>query len=228
LKRVDVQRMDLVVNLSYILVLTLISTYMVHEGLSSSRGKSPINKPLWFRIRGFKIPPLIAVSQPDAEPISIWIVMVIGFISGFTSGFLGVGGGFILVPLLIYAVGCSPPVAAGTCIFGILISCSYASLTHTLKGNVDLLVAALIFVGSSIGVQVGALATGRVEEERFKLVFGLCVGFISLSIIVKLISSLHEIFALTLLSQIIMFSAVLSTVLLIILLSIRRSTGSER
>lgn len=219
LKKSNVQRMDFIVSLIYILILTLISIYMIRESLSSGREEGIKKKPLWFIARGLKIPPLIIMPQSNVEPISVWIIAAIGFISGLLAGFLGVGGGFILVPLLIYVVGHKPPVAAGTCIFGILISCAYASLTHTFKGNVDFMSAILIFIGSSIGVQIGALATRRVREAAFKLIFGLCLSLVSLSIIVKLISSLYEIFVLAIFSQILVFLALLLTSSLIILLS---------
>ncbi|MEM1506917.1 MAG: sulfite exporter TauE/SafE family protein [Candidatus Bathyarchaeia archaeon] len=226
LKRINTQFMNFAVSLAYILILILISTYMVYEGLNPGREKSPEKKPLWFRIHKLKIPPLITTSQPDAKPISVWMVAAIGFIGGLSAGFLGAGGGFILVPLLIYIVGCKPSVAAGTCIFGVLVSCAYASLTHTLKGNVDFILAILIFVGSSIGVQIGSSATRRVKEASFKLTFGLCLGFISLSVIMKLVSSLYGVFILAILSQITIFLAVFIIASSIILLSVRGAPKS--
>lgn len=224
LKRVNTQLMNLVVSLAYILILILISAYMIYEGLNPSREKNPEKKPLWFRIHELKIPPLIAVSQPDVKPISIWVVAAIGFIGGLSAGFLGAGGGFILVPLLIYVVGCKPSVAAGTCIFVVLMSCAYASLTHTLKGNVDFILAILIFVGSSIGVQIGTSATRLIKEASFKLTFGSCLGFISLSVTMKLVSSLYGASILAILSQITIFLAVFIIASSIILLSVREAT----
>ncbi|MEM2091682.1 MAG: sulfite exporter TauE/SafE family protein, partial [Candidatus Bathyarchaeia archaeon] len=223
LKKVNIQQMNFIVSLIYILILTLISIYMIRESLSSGREKEIVKKSLWFRVRMLKIPPSIVISQLNTEPISIWAIAIIGFIGGLLAGFLGVGGGFLLVPLLIYVIGCKPPIAAGTCTLGILISCAYASLTHTFKGNVDFISAILIFVGSSIGVQIGAPATRRVKEATFKLAFGLCLSLASLSIIMKLISDLYEIPALNILSQIIIFSALILISSLIILFSTRKT-----
>lgn len=227
LKKVNVQRMDSIVSLIYILILTLISTYMIRESLVSRRVKDIKKKTLWPKVRRLKIPPLI-IPQSSTEPISVWIMAAIGFISGLLAGFLGVGGGLILVPLLIYIVGCKPSIAAGTCIFGILVSCAYASLTHTLKGNVNFILAILIFIGSSIGVQIGALATKCVEEAVFKLAFGICLGLVSLSVIAKLISSLYEILIFAILSQVIMFLTLLLTSSLIISLYAYRAVKSLR
>lgn len=224
--KTNTQHVNFAVSLSYILILILISTHMVREGLSYSVEKSLKEKTLWFRIRRLKIPPLIAASQQDVEPISLWMLMIIGFIGGLLAGFLGAGGGFILLPFLIYAVGYSPSVAAGTCIFRILISCMYASLTHALKKNVNLISAILIFTGSSIGVQIGASATKRVKETSFKLAFGLCLGFISLSVMAKLISDLYGVCLLTIFSQIIIFLALFTLTSLVILLSMREAVKS--
>ena len=227
LKKANVLHMNFIVSLIYILILTLISICIIRESLSSSREKDIKKKSLWFRVRGLKIPPSIVIPRLNTEPISIWVIAIIGFIGGLLAGFLGIGGGFLLVPLLIYVVGCKPPIAAGTCTFGILISCAYASLTHTFKGNVDFISAILIFIGSSIGVQIGASATRRVKEATFKLAFGLCLSLISLSIITKLISDLYEISALNILSQIIIFSALILISSLIILFSARKTIESQ-
>lgn len=223
LKRVSIQHMNSIVSLVYILILVSISTYMIHEDLSSNQEARPEKKKLlWLKIREIKVPPLIKVLQSDTESLSIWVVIAIGFIRGLLAGFLGAGGGFILTPLLVYVVGCKPPVAAGTCIFGISVSCAYASLTHILKGNVNFTLVILIFIGSSIGVQIGALAAKRLGEIRFKMIFGLCLSFVSLSVAMKFISCLFGLFILEFLSHLIIFLTVLFITLFILILFIRR------
>lgn len=219
LKEAGTQYMNPIISLAYILLLGSISICMIYGCLGSGRRKNP-RRELW---RGLKIPPFITIMQQDAMPVSVWVVAMIGFIGGLFAGFLGASGGFILVPLLIYVAGCRPSIAAGTCIFERLLSCVYASLTHALKGNVDFMLVTLLFIGSSIGVQLGALATKYVEEASFKMAFGLCLGLVSLSITVRLISGSFGMYSLYVLSQIIIFSAVSSIALLIIALFVSRT-----
>jgi len=189
LKESSVQHLNFIVSTAYVLILGSISTYMLYESKKSGGKKiSCKNGTLWTRIRRVKAPPLIDLPQLDSEPISLWIIISVGLIAGLLAGFLGAGGGFILVPLLIYVIGCKPQHAAGTCTFVMLLSCAYASLSHAIKENVNFLLAALIFIGSSLGLQVGISATKYVKETDFKAVFGLCVGFISLSVATKIFS----------------------------------------
>jgi uncharacterized membrane protein YfcA len=161
-------------------------------------------------------------TESDASP-QAWVLALIGFIGGFFAGFLGAGGGFLLVPLLIYIIRCEHHIAAGTCNFVLLLSCAYASFTHFFKRNIDFLSAALLLSGSIIGSQIGALATKQVKGAIFKAAFGSCLGSVSISIALKLISILFDIFFLNLLSQLVIFSAVSSIAILVLILFITKN-----
>jgi uncharacterized membrane protein YfcA len=222
LKESGVQHLNFIVSIAYVLILASISIYMLYESKKLGGGKiSGKNGNLWIRIRRVKAPPLVSLSQLNSEPISLWIIILIGLIAGLLAGFLGAGGGFILVPLLIYVIGCKPPYAAGTCTFVMLLSCAYASLSHATKGNVNFLLATLIFIGSSLGLQVGISATKYVKETEFKAFFGLCVGFASLSVATKIFSEAFRSNLLGVISQIIIFSATSLVASLIIILAFK-------
>lgn len=216
LKILGVQYMGFVLSLSYIIILGLISAYIFHESLkwrhlkeeSSSLGrKFEENGPL----------SAIIILRPNIEKVSMWIFILIGFISGFFAGFLGSGGGFILITLLIYVVGYKPRVIAGTSAFWVLLNSAYASLTHIIKGNVNFILATLIFIGSSAGMQIGIAATRHVKKDIFKLLFGLCLGFVSLSTFIKLLSESPGLSVLHPLPPIITFILVSTVALLIII-----------
>jgi uncharacterized membrane protein YfcA len=102
-----------------------------------------------------------------------------------------------------------------------LLSCAYASLSHATKGNVNFLLATLIFIGSSLGLQVGISATKYVKETEFKAFFGLYVGFISLSVATKIFSEAFRSNLLGVISQIIIFSATSLVASLIIILAFK-------
>ncbi|MEM2703418.1 MAG: sulfite exporter TauE/SafE family protein [Candidatus Bathyarchaeia archaeon] len=219
LKKSGVQYLNFIVGVVYVLILGLISIYMFYESAELKfREKKGFAQ---ARIRKIKTPPMITLSQTDSEPISIWIIILIGLTGGLFSGFLGAGGGFVQVPLLIYVVGYKPPIAAGTCTFAILLNCLYASLSHTLKGNVDFLLAALMFTGSFMGLQIGVSTTKYIKEASFKTTFSLCIGFTSLSVAIRMSSETFGIAFLGLLSQIIMILATSLVALFIAALAIR-------
>lgn len=219
-EKISVQHLNIVISLIYVIILTLTSAYMIYEASKPRCQKFSTRRKLFIsKIFNLKIPPMITLSQPNIAPKSLWAIILLGLFIGFFSGFLGAGGGFILVPSLIYFIGCKPSVAAGTSIFEIFLSCMFASASHGIKGNVDFSLAIPMFIGSLMGLQIGILATKYVKEKNFKIAFGLCLAFISLSVILKMAAWASKIDALYMLSQTIMFGATFLTALLIVVLT---------
>jgi hypothetical protein len=103
--------------------------------------------------------------------ISVWAVFGVGLVTGFLAGTLGVGGGFVRVPLLVYAIGIPTHVAVGTDLFEIVISAGFGTLTHAAKGNVDVLMALTMHTGAALGAQIGATATRFFTGPRIRLLF---------------------------------------------------------
>ena len=103
--------------------------------------------------------------------ISIWIILGVAFLGGFFSGFLGGGAGYIRMPCLIYLLGIPTHIAVGTDLFEIIISASYGTVTHALKGNVDILIALVMHTGAAIGAQIGATLTQFLGGPRLRMAF---------------------------------------------------------
>jgi uncharacterized membrane protein YfcA len=123
------------------------------------------------RVHRFKLPPLISLPNSGIESISLWVVVGVGFLTGLLAGVLGVGGGFIRMPMMIYFVGVPTHVAVGTDLFEVVISAGFGTLTHALKGNVDILMALVMHTGAAIGAQIGAMATRFFVGPRIRLLF---------------------------------------------------------
>ena len=111
----------------------------------------------------------------------------VGLAAGALSGLLGVGGGFIFLPALIYVVGVPTSVAVGTSLFATLVAACYGTLTHSLKGNVDLVLAMLILVPSAIGVQIGATLTKRVGGPKTRQYFSVVAAVAMVMVLAKLV-----------------------------------------
>ena len=223
LKRISPEVLDLSVSVVYVSLLGGISIFMSLEAWRSKReSKNEKPRSKTYKIaQQVKIPPLITLSDAGISLISFWLIFFLGLVTGVTAGFVGAGGGFLQVPLLIYLIGCRTTVAVGTNLFGMLIASIYACFSHALKGNVDIFSAVCMLAGSAIGTQIGVSATRHVREENLRLAFGACVGSIALSVVFELLSRVIHISTLGLISQGVLVLTVLSLSSFIIIQAFR-------
>ncbi len=171
---------DLVLGIVYIVILSLIAGFTVWESLRAlemTRADQMAAKDavafqgLSRRVHSFRLPPLISFPRSGIAEVSVWAVLGVGFLTGLLAGMLGVGGGFIRMPMLIYVIGVPTHVAVGTDLFEIVISAGFGTITHALKGNVDILMALVMQTGAALGAQVGAMATTYFAGPRIRLAF---------------------------------------------------------
>jgi len=104
--------------------------------------------------------------------VSAWVITAVAFSTGVLSGFLGVGGGFIRMPAMIYAIGVPTPVAVGTDLFEIVFSGGIGSYLYGQSGGVDLGIVAPLLFGSALGARIGSAATAVVDADDIKVYFG--------------------------------------------------------
>jgi uncharacterized membrane protein YfcA len=123
------------------------------------------------QIHRFRLPPMISLPTSGIEQISLWTILGVAFVGGVFSGFLGGGAGYVRMPALVYLLGVPTHVAVGTDLFEIVISASYGTFTHAIKGNVDILVALVMHTGAAIGAQIGATLTEYFHGIRIRLAF---------------------------------------------------------
>ncbi|MBA4366872.1 MAG: sulfite exporter TauE/SafE family protein [Desulfobacterium sp.] len=102
--------------------------------------------------------------------ISMWVIVIVGAITGVLAGFLGVGGGFVRVPSMIYIVGASTHIAVGTDLLEIVVSGGYGALRHSMMGNVDFLAVLFMIVGAMFGAQFGSIATAYVRGPAIRYI----------------------------------------------------------
>lgn len=171
---------DLVIGIFYIIILSLVTVFTAYEAIRSLKmmqtEKMNVKDVVGFqgfakRISAIRIPPMVSFPASGIESISIWSVLGVGFITGILSGMLGVGGGFIRMPMLVYVLGIPTHVAVGTDLFEIIFSAGYGTLTHAIKGNVDIIMALVMHTGAAIGAQIGAVSTQYFTGPRIRLFF---------------------------------------------------------
>jgi uncharacterized membrane protein YfcA len=170
---------DQVVGYTYVLILIAIGLFTGWESLRALRmqrtdqieARGALAIPLARERRAmFNFPPFIHLPTSGLK-ISLWPVLFVGIVTGFLAGFLGVGGGFVRLPLLVYLVGVPTHVAVGTDLFEIVISAGFGTISHALKGNVDVMIALTMHTGAAIGAQIGAVGTRYFSGPSIRLMF---------------------------------------------------------
>jgi hypothetical protein len=171
--------LEMVLNGVYLALLLGISGLMLWEGRRAIRiadetltvREASTLATFTQRIQRLRIPPMVRLPSSGIESISLWLILLTGLATGVLAGMLGVGGGFIRMPALVYVLGIPTHVAVGTDLFEIVFSAGYGTLTHAMKGNVDILMALVMQTGAAIGAQVGARATRYVSGPRLRIAF---------------------------------------------------------
>ena len=175
---------DVVVAIAFVLVLIGISSFIAWEcwqtlkmgkKTSTTKGKPRRDHSaiayIAKKFQRFHLPPMISLPSSGIKQISLWTILVVSYIGGVFSGFLGGGAGYIRMPAMVYILGVPTHIAVGTDLFEVMISASYGTFTHALKGNVDILIALVMHTGAAIGAQIGATLTQYFHGVRIRLAF---------------------------------------------------------
>ena len=133
-----------------------------------------------------KIPPMIHLKTAGIY-CSAWLPIMVSFITGWLAGILGIGGGLIRMPSLIYIIGCPTYIAVGTDLFEVMMSGLYGAATYTFKGRTELLAALIMLVGAAVGAQIGTVATKYIKGYGIRIAFGYAVIGCAVSIVLKLL-----------------------------------------
>lgn len=134
--------------------------------------------------KSWNIPPMIHFPASGIT-ISFWTVTLVFLFTGWLSGFLGVGGGFIRMPALIYIIGCPTAIAIGTDLFSVLFSGAYGCLTYGVKGRVEIIAAILMLCGAAVGAQIGVTAVKYIRGYGIRLLFAIMVLMAGIAVLSK-------------------------------------------
>jgi uncharacterized membrane protein YfcA len=142
-------------------------------------------------LQNYRIHPMVAFPKSGIERLSLWIPLFLSFLIGILTGLMGVGGGFIAFPLMVYVLGVPTVIAVGTSAFQILFSTGYGAFRHAGQGHVEMLLVGLLLVGSLIGVQLGVYMTKFLGGHKIRRYFAYVIG---LGILVILWDFIRKIF----------------------------------
>jgi uncharacterized membrane protein YfcA len=119
--------------------------------------------------------------------VSMWVIVLVGVVTGFLAGFLGVGGGFIRVPALVYLVGASTHIAVGTDLVEIVFSGGYGALRHSIEGHVDMMAVLFMISGALFGAQFGSIATSYVRGPAIRYILSYSLILATLGAVMRLV-----------------------------------------
>jgi len=185
---------DSVIRKMYVVFLAFIGSYVLYDYISHVRETSraakagaPAAKRDTFAQRlhrRFRVWPMIHF-KASGVTCSLWLPIAVGFTTGVVASVLGVGGGFIRMPALIYLIGCPTLVAVGTDLFEVMITGAYGAFTYGIKGRVDLIAAVWMLMGAAVGAQMGTVAVKYVRGYSIRLLFATTIFIACISVLLK-------------------------------------------
>ena len=195
-------QIDTVIGVVYVVMLGFIGTLMATESVRAigvrrggkpprprKRRHHPLVAALPLRTRFYKSGLYISPLAP----------LILGFFTGILTILLGIGGGFLLVPAMIYLLGVTTSVVVGTSLFQTLFVTAIATMVHaTTTKAVDIVLAALLLLGSVIGAQVGARFASRARPEYLRLALAVIVLVVGVRIFLGLVWRPDELFTIEL------------------------------
>jgi uncharacterized membrane protein YfcA len=168
---------DLLISVMYVIILGAVGGFMVYNSLAKLRRgvmtpKIPRAKSNFFTSFLARLPLQTEFARSGVRH-SILLPFALCTVVGIMTAFMGVGGGFMMVPLMVYLLRMPAHVAVGTSLFQVLFTCMGATLMQsTSNHSVDLVLALLIAAGSTIGAQLGARVSRHLRGEQLLIVLG--------------------------------------------------------
>ena len=192
-------QVDLLVKLCYVVFLGVIGSLMFVESLNALR-KSRNNATVtttrrqrgWMHALPFK-----TRFRTSGLYISVLPPLVVGLFVGILSAIMGVGGGFIMVPAMIYLLGMPTKVVVGTSLFQIIFVTGFTTLLHaTTNYTVDMALAVLLLVGGVIGAQIGTQIGTRLRAEQLRILLAMMVLAVCFKLALDLLIEPSELYSL--------------------------------
>ena len=176
------------ISISYVLILIVVGFYMLKESISSlkniSDGKiKKLHDHAWFHGLPFKLK-----FRKSHLYISVLPPIIIGLIAGILSSVMGVGGGFILIPAMIYILGMPTQIVVGTSLMQIIFVTLVSTIMHSyINQTVDVILSSLLLLGAVIGAQIGTRVMIRLKGEQIRFLFAIIIILVAAVLLLELL-----------------------------------------
>jgi len=194
---------DFVIQITYVIMLGVIGGYMFLESVRNLRQqpfkiKEEASKPTKPSLYALVIKNLPAKAEfaKSGVTISILLPLFLGVLVGILAAIMGVGGGFIMVPIMVYLLRMPMHVVVGTSLFQIFFTCVNVTIMQSyLNHTVDFILALLLLLGSTTGAQIGARVSKRLQADHLKILLALIVLAVMIKMLFGLILTPHILLA---------------------------------
>lgn len=194
----SIGQVDLVIKLSYVAMLGIVGTLMLIESmrtlLRNRRSLPPRKRHRHYWVHGL---PLKVRFRRSQLYISVLLPIAMGLVVGLLVAIMGVGGGFILVPAMIYILGMPTAIVVGTSLFQmIFVTANVTILQAVASQAVDIVLAMILLIGAVIGAQVGARVSARLHGEQIRGLLALIVLAVAINLCYDLVAPPRDLFSL--------------------------------
>ncbi|MBI5194890.1 MAG: sulfite exporter TauE/SafE family protein [Nitrospirae bacterium] len=181
---------DFVIKMTYVLMLGIVGTYMLIESLNSMKKKKTeaVKTEKESGLTKFlKSLPFQTHFEKSGVTHSTLVPILFGGFVGILAAIMGVGGGFLMVPVMVYVLKMPMHVVVGTSLFQILFNCIEVTFLQAYTNhNVDFILAVLLLLGSTVGAQAGAVFGRKMKGEQLKIILAVIVLIVTVKIIFEL------------------------------------------
>jgi uncharacterized membrane protein YfcA len=184
---------DFLINITYVLMLGGVGGYMFIESLQSMKKEkagpsaqtAPRKESTYARM--LKKLPMQTRFEKSGVEMSLTLPLILGTLVGILAAIMGVGGGFIMVPVMVYLLRMPMHVVVGTSLFQILFTCVNVTIMQSYSNHtVDFVLALLLLLGSTIGAQIGTKVSKKLKGDQLKILLAILV----LVVCVKMLAGL--------------------------------------
>jgi uncharacterized membrane protein YfcA len=184
---------DFVVKITYVIMLGVVGSYMFLESLENLRKpgveleEPRVKKPSLY-VRAIRRLPWQIRFTKSGITLSLVLPLILGIFVGVLAAIMGVGGGFIMVPVMVYLLRMPMHVVVGTSLFQILFTCINVTFMQAVTNHtVDLTLAIILLVGSTIGAQFGARLSRKLKGDQLKIILASVVLIVMLQMLLGLV-----------------------------------------
>ena len=191
-------QMDLVVGLSYVVLLGIVGGIMLNESIATLRARMgadvkrarPVNH-VWIHGLPFKMR-----FRQSRLYISVIPPVVIGFVVGALGAIMGIGGGFIIIPSMIYLLRMPTNMVVGTSLVQIIAITAFTTILQaTSNYTVDIVLAAILVTGGVVGAQFGVRVGAKLRGEQLRLLMALLVLAVAIRLAWGLVATPHDVYS---------------------------------
>jgi uncharacterized protein len=193
---------DFVIKITYVIMLGVIGFYMFAESLQSMRKKpveskrveAPAKVSLYNRM--IQALPYQMKFEKSGVIFSPLLPLILGVFVGILAAIMGVGGGFIMVPVMVYMLRMPMHVVVGTSLVQILFTCINVTIMQSISNHtVDLILAIILLLGSTVGAQFGVRLSKRLKADQLKILLASIVLLVMVQMLLSLVLPPHLLLA---------------------------------